>query len=105
MCAPLYLLCRVAGIPHPSREQSPSCAIYCVNDPLSRRSTSASGASCNPSALPHTDLMRLPHAESRLQEAQAALAKAEAVGGSLEQLQREKDDLGELSASLYLGAV
>ena len=49
--------------------------------------------------------MRLPHAESRLQEAQAALAKAEAVGGSLEQLQREKDDLGELSASLYLGAV
>ncbi len=49
--------------------------------------------------------MRLPRADSRLQEAQAALAKAEAVGGSLEQLQREKDDLGELSACLYLGAV
>eukprot|EP00891_Asterochloris_glomerata_P007936 jgi/Astpho2/7936/fgenesh1_pg.00118_%23_37_t len=38
--------------------------------------------------------------ESRLQEAQAALAKAEAVGGSLEQLQREKDDLAALQMHL-----
>ena len=86
----------------PSREQLHSCAVHVVNDPLNRECTSASGASCNPSALLHTELTRLPGAEKRLQEAQAALAKAEAVSGSLEQLQQDKADLGELSSSSML---
>ena len=43
--------------------------------------------------------MRPPVAEKWLQEAQAALAKAEAESGSLEQLQQDKADLGELSTS------
>ena len=63
------------------------------------QSTASSGASHSPSALMCNDFVRLLIAEKRLQEAHSALAKAEAVGGSLEQLQQDKADLGELSAS------
>ena len=66
--------------------------------PLITQSTAPSGASHRPRALPYTDFVCLLAAERRLQEAQAALAETEAVRGSLEKLQQDKADLGELNA-------